>query len=262
MHVDRRIASRLSRCHPYKPPQKSPCYFRQSFLHQEGNLKVEPSRSQYLDKDESRNRTREPDHERGCRAPRQPDRHCAKRRGGTVPFRRFLVPRRETTGRDCPYSSFRPICGGAAAQGQMRGRPIKQEGRRDRAYQQKTGRPARFCGDARSRRGRAARQNKKGPPRVSPGRASAHARENAPCWPAASCSPTDYTAVPSALGGLTSGFGTGPGVPPLPWPPANKGRSHPPAPPVRALRAAQRSKASLQGRDRDRMPSPRRREGE
>lgn len=32
-------------------------------------------------------------------------------------------------------------------------------------------------------------------------------------------------------------------------------------PPVRALRAAQRSKASLQGRDRDRMPSPRRREG-
>ena len=100
-----------------------------------------------------------------------------------------------------------------------------------------------FCGDARSRRGRGARQNKKGPPRVSPGRASAHARENAPCWPAASCSPTDYTAVPSALGGLTSGFGTGPGVPPLPWPPANKGRSHPPAPPVRALRAAQRSKA-------------------
>ena len=50
--------------------------------------------------------------------------------------------------------------------------------------------------------------------------------KNAPCWPAASCSPTDYTAVPSALGGLTSGFGTGPGVPPLPWPPANKGRSH------------------------------------
>ena len=105
MHVDRRIASRLSRCHPYKPPQKSPCYFRQSFLHQEGNLKVEPSRSQYLDKDESRNRTREPDHERGCRAPRQPDRPCAKRRGGTVPFRRFLVPRRETTGRDRPFPS-------------------------------------------------------------------------------------------------------------------------------------------------------------
>ena len=92
-------------------------------------------------------------------------------------------------------------------------------------------------------RGSPHRGAEKGPPRVSPGRASAHARENAPCWPAASCSPTDYTAVPSALGGLTSGFGTGPGVPPLPWPPANKGRSHPPAPPVRALRAAQRSKA-------------------
>lgn len=170
MHVDRRIASRLSRCHPYKPPQKSPCYFRQSFLQQEGNLKVEPSRSQYLDKDESRNRTREPDHERGCRPP------SAAR-----------SPLRETKGRDGPYSSFRPIDGGAAAQGQMRGRPIKQEGRRGRAYRQKTGRPARFCGDARSRRGcaaraqapgetgevrsRAARQNKKarpGSPRGGP----------------------------------------------------------------------------------------------
>ena len=37
--------------------------------------------------------------------------------------------------------------------------------------------------------------------------------------------PRTSSAVPSALGGLTSGFGTGPGVPPLPWPPANKGRS-------------------------------------
>ena len=83
----------------------------------------------------------------------------------------------------------------------------------------------------RPRRGPGARGAEKGPPRVSPWRASAYARENAPCWPAASCSPTDYTAVPSALGGLTSGFGTGPGVPPLPWPPANKGRSHPPARP-------------------------------
>ena len=153
--------------------------------------------------------------------------------------------------------------GGAPAPKQARrGRAGQEEGRRDRAFLQKRAPRGPFCGDARSRRGRAARQNKKGPPRVSPGRASAHARENAPCWPAASCSPTDYTAVPSALGGLTSGFGTGPGVPPLPWPPANKGRSHPPAPPVRALRAAQRSKANLQGRDRDRMPSPRRREGE
>ena len=39
----------------------------------------------------------------------------------------------------------------------MRGRPIKQKGRRDRAYRQKNGPTARFCGDARSRRGRAAR---------------------------------------------------------------------------------------------------------
>ena len=64
--------------------------------------------------------------------PRQPDRHCAKRREGTVPFRRFLVPRRETTGRDRPFSSFfssfRPTDGGAAAQGQMRGRPIGARG--------------------------------------------------------------------------------------------------------------------------------------
>ena len=204
-------------------------------------------------------------------------------------------PLRETTGRDGPYSSFSctargndgkgpslpvilPVSGGASAPKQARrGRAGQEEERRDRAFLQKRAPRGPFCGDARSRRGRgaraqapgetgevrsrAARQNKKGPPRVSPGRASARARENAPCWPAASCSPTDYTAVPSALGGLTSGFGTGPGVPPLPWPPANKGRSHPPAAPVRALRAAQRSKASLQGRDRDRMPSPRRREG-
>ena len=170
-------------------------------------------------------------------------------------------PLRETTGRDGPYSSFSctaqgndgkgpslpvilPVSGGASAPKQARrGRAGQEEERRDRAFLQKRAPRGPFCGDARSRRGRAARQNKKGPPRVSPGRASAHARENAPCWPAASCSPTDYTAVPSALGGLTSGFGTGPGVPPLPWPPANKGRSHPPAQPVRALRAAQRSKA-------------------
>ena len=37
--------------------------------------------------------------------------------------------------------------------------------------------------------------------------------------------PRTSSAVPSALGGLTSGFGMGPGVPPLPWPPAAKGRS-------------------------------------
>ena len=65
--------------------------------------------------------------------------------------------------------------------------------------------------------------NKKGPegPR----------RENAPCWSATSCSPTDYSAVPSALGGLTSGFGMGPGVPPLPWPLAVWGRSASGVPP-------------------------------
>lgn len=144
MHVDRRIASRLSRCHPYKPPQKSPCYFRQSFLHQEGNLKVEPSRSQYLDKDESRNRTREPDHERGCRAP------TAAR-----------SPLRETKGRDGPLSSFSctaqgndgkgpslpvilPVSGGASAPKQARrGRAGQEEERRDRAFLQKSRRTSR-----------------------------------------------------------------------------------------------------------------------
>ena len=56
--------------------------------------------------------------------------------------------------------------------------------------------------------------------------------------------PRTSSAVPSALGGLTSGFGMGPGVPPLPWPPAAKGRSAiPGGPGGRALRAAQRDRA-------------------
>lgn len=58
---------------------------------------------------------------------------------------------------------------------------------------------------------------------------------------AAPCPPTVYTAVLSALGGLASGFGTGPGVPPLPWP--LTGGRRPPARGTiapRALRAAQR----------------------
>ena len=37
--------------------------------------------------------------------------------------------------------------------------------------------------------------------------------------------PRTLSAVPSALGGLTSGFGMGPGVPPLPWPLAGTGHS-------------------------------------
>ena len=54
--------------------------------------------------------------------------------------------------------------------------------------------------------------------------------------------PRTRSAVPSALGGLTSGFGMGPGVPPLPWSLTNKGHSsafRARASP-RALRAAQR----------------------
>ena len=178
------------------------------------------------------------------------------------PFSSFscIAPRNDGKGPSLPV--ILPVSGGASAPKQARrGRAGQEEGRRDRAFLQKRAPRGPFCGDARSRRGRAARAQAPGetgggplagrptkqkrPARGDP-RAGLRARaqnENAPCWPAASCSPTDYTAVPSALGGLTSGFGTGPGVPPLPWPPANKGRSHPPAPPVRALRAAQRSKA-------------------
>ena len=71
-----------------------------------------------------------------------------------------------------------------------------------------------------------ARTKKGGRPRREPGtppgpRANRPGHGNAPSWSAASCSPTDYSAVPSALGGLTSGFGMGPGVPPLPWPLTN-----------------------------------------
>lgn len=59
--------------------------------------------------------------------------------------------------------------------------------------------------------------------------------------------PRTYSAVPSALGGLTSGFGMGPGVPPLPWSLTNKGYSCITRVFSRALRAAQcdvNSKAS------------------
>ena len=61
---------------------------------------------------------------------------------------------------------------------------------------------------------------------------------------AAPCPPTVYTAVLSALGGLASGFGTGPGVPPLPWPltggrrPPARGTSAPACPQGRTARSA------------------------
>ena len=55
--------------------------------------------------------------------------------------------------------------------------------------------------------------------------------------------PRTDSAVPSALGGLTSGFGMGPGVPPLPWSLTNKGHSARGAR-RRALRAAQRDVGS------------------
>ena len=60
------------------------------------------------------------------------------------------------------------------------------------------------------------------PPRPLPGRGPPRAKmplvgQRRPALPR-----TD-SAVPSALGGLTSGFGMGPGVPPLPWSLTNKG---------------------------------------
>ena len=71
---------------------------------------------------------------------------------------------------------------------------------------------------------RACAQAEGGPPRPVPGRAPLRAKmplvgQRRPALPRPSA------AVPSALGGLTSGFGTGPGVPPLPWPLTNKGHS-------------------------------------
>lgn len=53
--------------------------------------------------------------------------------------------------------------------------------------------------------------------------------------------PRTHSAVPSALGGLTSGFGMGPGVPPPPWSLTNEGHSAVRGRPGRALRAAQRA---------------------
>ena len=58
--------------------------------------------------------------------------------------------------------------------------------------------------------------------------------------------PRTDSAVPSALGGLTSGFGMGPGVPPLPWSLTNKGHSASGAR-RRALRAAQRDEGPPRG---------------
>ena len=42
---------------------------------------------------------------------------------------------------------------------------------------------------------------------------------------ATTCPPTDCTAVLSAMEGLTSGFGMGPGVPPPPWSLSSPGAS-------------------------------------
>ena len=110
---------------------------------------------------------------------------------------------------------------------------------------------ARTRGTGRRRREAGARapwaHAKEGPATTRVTGPSRHA--NAPRWSATSCSPTDYSAVPSALGGLTSGFGMGPGVPPPPWSLTNEGHSAVRGRPGRALRAAQRATGS---RDRAR----------
>ena len=55
--------------------------------------------------------------------------------------------------------------------------------------------------------------------------------------------PRTDSAVPSALGGLTSGFGMGPGVPPPPWSLTNKGHSLPGRPsPCPGGRTARRNR--------------------
>ena len=75
---------------------------------------------------------------------------------------------------------------------------------------------------AAGRRRRASPATREGPRGKSPGAPLGRmpaAGQRRPALPRA------FPAVPSALGGLTSGFGMGPGVPPLPWPLTNKGHS-------------------------------------
>ena len=59
--------------------------------------------------------------------------------------------------------------------------------------------------------------------------------------PAATYSPTTEAAVPSALRGLTSGFGMGPGVTPSREPPARSGRLYEKEVGDRAVRSASRA---------------------
>ena len=136
-------------------------------------------------------------------------------------------------GRNCLLYTARRIAGGARRPGSSPGDMIKGA-----------------AGDAPPAEGRGPRaraHTREGPATTRVTGPSRHA--NAPRWSATSCSPTDYSAVPSALGGLTSGFGMGPGVPPPPWSLTNEGHSvfRGRAPPG-ALGAAQRSRAQTEGR--------------
>ena len=178
-------------------------------------------------------------------SPRPPLR--AKRPGGRqrevaprkVPSNRSAPPSSRMAGRNRPLCAARRIAGGPdgpdpAPETWSRGHP---RGTRPR------GRP----GPARP-----GPAQKEGPATTRVTGPSRHA--NAPRWSATSCSPTDYSAVPSALGGLTSGFGMGPGVPPPPWSLTNEGHSvfRGRASPG-ALGAAQRSRVPVQKVARPRL---------
>ena len=132
------------------------------------------------------------------------------------------------------------VCRRAVARGvNIRSRPAARKGR---------GAPPRLAHNSGGavRAGRGAAKRKGGPPGV---RAAPRHRKMPLVGQRRPALPRTYSAVPSALGGLTSGFGMGPGVPPPPWSLTNEGHSAVRGRPGRALRAAQRATGS---RDRAR----------
>ena len=141
------------------------------------------------------------------------------------------------------------ICRRAVARGvNIRSRPAARKGR---------GAPPRLAHNSGGRAIRAgpprAAQRKEGPPGPAPRKGRDRTAPRHSKMPLVGqrrpALPRTFSAVPSALGGLTSGFGMGPGVPPPPWSLTNEGHSAVRGRPGRALRAAQRATGS---RDRAR----------
>lgn len=99
-------------------------------------------------------------------------------------------------------------------------------------------------------KGRGAPANDGGPRRL---RACGALRETPSTGQRRPALPRAYPAVPSALAGLASGFGMGPGVPRPPEPLTGGRRSAHPGRPPRALGAAQRASAAPRGARDGRM---------